>query len=175
MEGQQGRTHLSRRLYRIWNWQQANGAYREIACRDLLRQLQTRGLITLLAPLKATRQPGYRNRTVLPSSLDTTPLEGRVDPAFGGTVQIDLLIVNNHRFLILPWIKIANLASGILAQITRRLRHDWQTLYTHDHDLSSSAHTFGQCRPRSVGRRGVAGHVDCRSLFRAHPAKTAAR
>jgi hypothetical protein len=42
------------------------------------------------------------------------------------------LLVNNHRFLILPWIKIANLASWILAQVPRRLRQDWQTLYAHD-------------------------------------------
>ncbi len=201
-EGDQGRTHLSRRLCRIWDFRQANGAYREIACRDLLRQLQTRGLITLPSPLKAARQPGYRNRTVLSSSLDTTPLEGRVDHF--SAMQIELvsrtaqeklyngligayhylgygqgtgeqlkyvialetrplgaigfsaaawrvacrdhflgwndqarqsnlnLLVNNHRFLILPWIKIANLASWILAQVTRRLRHDWQALYAHD-------------------------------------------
>ena len=38
-EGSQGRSHLSRRLCRIWEWRQPNGAYREIACRDLLRQL----------------------------------------------------------------------------------------------------------------------------------------
>jgi hypothetical protein len=30
-EGHKGRTHLSRRLCRIWKWRQANGAYREIA------------------------------------------------------------------------------------------------------------------------------------------------
>jgi hypothetical protein len=42
------------------------------------------------------------------------------------------LVVNNHRFLILPWIKITNLASWILSQVTRRLRQDWQALYAHD-------------------------------------------
>jgi len=55
------------------------GAYREIACRDLLRQLEARGLITLPPPLKAARQPGYRNRTSLCHPLDTTLLEGRLD------------------------------------------------------------------------------------------------
>ncbi|MGH7450413.1 MAG: Druantia anti-phage system protein DruA [bacterium] len=42
------------------------------------------------------------------------------------------LVVNNHRFLILPGIKITNLASWILAQVTRRLRDDWQAVYAHD-------------------------------------------
>jgi hypothetical protein len=42
------------------------------------------------------------------------------------------LLVNNHRFLILPWIRIPNLASWILARVLRRLRHDWQQHYAHD-------------------------------------------
>lgn len=204
-EGHLGRTHLSQKLCRIWNFRQANGAYREIACRDLLRQLEQRDLLRLPAPLKKpSRKPGYRNRTCLPQSLDATPVQGRLDPALSQNLSIELvsrtaqekfyngligayhylgygqgtgeqlkyvitsktrplaaigfaaaawrvtcrdrfigwddqarqqhlnLLVNNHRFLILPWIKIANLASWILAQITRRLRHDWQTLYAHD-------------------------------------------
>lgn len=39
------------------------------------------------------------------------------------------LIVNNARFLILPWVSCRNLASRILALISRRLPHDWQTNY----------------------------------------------
>ncbi len=50
-EGSLGRTHLSRRLCRLWEWRQPNGAYREIACRDLLRQLVRRCLIRLPAAL----------------------------------------------------------------------------------------------------------------------------
>lgn len=41
------------------------------------------------------------------------------------------LIVNNARFLILPWIKCCNLASHILARISRRLAHDWHTHYAY--------------------------------------------
>ncbi|MGH7453457.1 MAG: hypothetical protein ACRENG_19060, partial [bacterium] len=89
-EGQQGRTHLSRRLCWLWNWRQANGAHREIACRDLLRQLEQRGLVVLPALLKKpSRRPGYRNRTVLPQALDATPLEGRVD--YFSAVEIALV------------------------------------------------------------------------------------
>lgn len=41
------------------------------------------------------------------------------------------LIVNNARFLILPWIKCRNLASRTLALISRRLPHDWYTRYAY--------------------------------------------
>jgi hypothetical protein len=39
------------------------------------------------------------------------------------------LVINNSRFLILPWIKIQNLASSILGTIGRRVGQDWETLY----------------------------------------------
>lgn len=38
-------------------------------------------------------------------------------------------VVNNNRFLILPWIRIKNLASHILAQSIRLLQLDWLRLY----------------------------------------------
>lgn len=41
------------------------------------------------------------------------------------------LLVNNARFLILPWVRVPHLASHILARITRRLRADWQAKYGH--------------------------------------------
>jgi Domain of unknown function (DUF4338) len=41
------------------------------------------------------------------------------------------LIVNNARFLILPWIRRKNLASRILALVSRRLPDDWQARYAY--------------------------------------------
>jgi hypothetical protein len=41
------------------------------------------------------------------------------------------LIVNNARFLILPWIHRKNLASRILALVSRRLPEDWQVRYAY--------------------------------------------
>jgi hypothetical protein len=41
------------------------------------------------------------------------------------------LIVNNARFLILPWIRCRNLASRVLALISRRLPEDWQARYAY--------------------------------------------
>jgi hypothetical protein len=39
------------------------------------------------------------------------------------------LIVNNARFLILPWVTSKNLASRILSCAVRQLPYDWQTRY----------------------------------------------
>lgn len=39
------------------------------------------------------------------------------------------LVVNNARFLILPWVRSHNLASRILANIAKRLPQDWQARY----------------------------------------------
>lgn len=38
-------------------------------------------------------------------------------------------IVNNLRFLILPWVKSPNLASWVLSKISKRLQMDWQDRY----------------------------------------------
>ena len=75
-EGAQGRSHLSNRLCELWDWRQANGRYRQIACRDLLRRLEAKGLIQLPPPLKAARRAGYRNTTRLPELWDAVALAG---------------------------------------------------------------------------------------------------
>lgn len=41
------------------------------------------------------------------------------------------LVVNNARFLILPWVHCPNLASAILARAARRLGDDWQQRYAY--------------------------------------------
>ena len=38
-------------------------------------------------------------------------------------------VVNNSRFLILPWVRVANLASQVLALAARRLAEDWSERY----------------------------------------------
>lgn len=38
-------------------------------------------------------------------------------------------MVNNNRFLILPWVRVKNLASHLLACTLKRLRQDWPRLY----------------------------------------------
>jgi hypothetical protein len=38
-------------------------------------------------------------------------------------------VVNNNRFLILPWVKIRNLASHLLSRTLKMLRNDWYSMY----------------------------------------------
>jgi hypothetical protein len=40
-------------------------------------------------------------------------------------------VVNNNRFLVLPWVKVPHLASHVLGRICRRLSSDWQEKYYH--------------------------------------------
>ena len=40
-------------------------------------------------------------------------------------------IVNNSRFLILPWVRMKNLASRILGGLAKRLPQDWSTRYNY--------------------------------------------
>ncbi|MGH8142916.1 MAG: Druantia anti-phage system protein DruA [Steroidobacteraceae bacterium] len=57
------------------------------------------------------------------------------------------LVVNNSRFLILPWIRRKNLASRILALISRRLPRDWLAAYAYSPVLLE---TFVE-KPRFTG------------------------
>ena len=41
------------------------------------------------------------------------------------------LVIDNPRFLILPWIRISNLGSHILAIVCGRFQHDWACRYNH--------------------------------------------
>lgn len=41
------------------------------------------------------------------------------------------LIANNARFLVLPWVRVPQLASHVLGRIARRLSQDWQRKYGH--------------------------------------------
>ena len=38
-------------------------------------------------------------------------------------------VVNNNRFLILPWVKIGNLASHLLSRTLKMLKTDWYSMY----------------------------------------------
>lgn len=78
-EGHRGRTHLSRRLCQLWQWRQPNGRFREIACRELLRRLDAKGLIGLPAGQNSGARAGYRHRARtldLFDRLAVSPLSG---------------------------------------------------------------------------------------------------
>jgi hypothetical protein len=67
------------------------------------------------------------------------------------------LIVNNARFLILPWARCRNLASRALALVTRRLGDDWRTCYGYSPVLLE---TFIE-KPRFVGTSYKAANWVC--------------
>ncbi len=208
-EGTQGRSHLSNRLCELWDWRQANGRFRQIACRDLLRRLEARGLIELPPRLRAARRAGYRNRTQVPELLNCAPLQGKLW-AFRDKLSLQIVsdseqralyrglvgtyhylgyqqatgaqlkylvycqdrpiaclsfgtaawkigprdqfigwsaesrrrnlrgVINNDRFVILPWVQIPCLASFLLARVVRQLRGDWQRVYGYDVALAES-------------------------------------
>lgn len=46
-------------------------------------------------------------------------------------VQGLAFIANNSRFLVLPWVRVSQLASHLLSQIARRIDADWQQRYRH--------------------------------------------
>jgi hypothetical protein len=229
-DGTQGRSHLSDRLCEIWDWRQANGRYRQIACRDLLRQLERRGMIELPPRLRAARRAGYRHRNPIqaPDLLNGTPLSGELrevrdqlrlqlitdtqplalyrrlvgtyhylgyqqatgaqlkylvyfqdrpiaclsfgpaawkigprDEFIGWSPQMRgrhlQWVVNNDRFLILPWVQIKTLASFLLGQVVQRLGQDWQAVYGHDLAL---AETFVE-KDRFPGTAYAAAHWIC--------------
>ena len=201
-EGYLGRSHISRRLCRIWNWRQDNGHYREITCRDLLGRLEAKGFIVLPPMLKPARRKGYTNKSSIPCTVDSTIFKTKLktikkqikleqvrgtskEKLFNGLigayhyigyfqgagkqlkyiVYLDKrpiacigfgvsalkvecrdkfigwnsearknnlnIVVDNSRFLILPWIKIPHLASYILGRTLKQLSADWEKHHCH--------------------------------------------
>ncbi len=195
---QQGRTFISRELCRIWNWQQPNGALKDMACRELLRRLDREGLIHLPAKKIDVNRRQKRLAPILLSpdihSLtgklkEFLPIELRmvrgspeetlhnslisryhylgycqiVGPHLKYLAYIEkhpvaclswgaaawkvacrdqfigwspstrsknlFLIIDNTRFLILPWVRIPHLASHLLSQNIKVLSSDWHHWY----------------------------------------------
>lgn len=199
--GEVGRKAFPRLVCQVWGWRQANGAWSECACRDLLLRLEERGERVL--PPRRSPRPRQRQLPVLP--LELIPLVGlEVSDPHADLTQVEVrpiateerlgwrlfmaryhylgyrapigehllyaafldeelvallgwaaaalraplreryigwdettkrrrlhLVVNNTRFLILPWVRVHNLASTVLAATLRRLSADWERAYGH--------------------------------------------
>ena len=54
------------------------------------------------------------------------------------------LVANNMRFLILPWVEVAHLASHILARVSRRVSDDWRHKYGHHIHLLETFVEYGR-------------------------------
>jgi hypothetical protein len=89
-DGHRGRSYISNRLCEIWDWRQDNGRFRQIACRHLLRRLESKGLVKLPPMLKPARRAGYENRVPALDLLDQSRLAGPL-PAMREELRIDLV------------------------------------------------------------------------------------
>ncbi len=87
--GAHGRTFISKNLCEHWDWRLHNGQLKDIACRDLLKRLEKRGLVQLPPPLRASRRPGYKNKTSLPKSFKEAPFSGPLKTL--STIEISMV------------------------------------------------------------------------------------
>jgi len=204
------RTKLSRFICKEFDWIQPNGKPQDVACREILRRLQTFGFVELPRP----RQDGNnshkmgecwrqeeldfpevaiegrltREQTLLLERVDNKsksqhfrrmmaqyhylgyrPMVGRsvkylihLDGTVVGGIswgsacwklgardrfigwdphlrQAHLQrLAGNHRFLILPKVRIKNLASAVLARAVKQVNKDWKTVYGIELELLES-------------------------------------
>ena len=71
---QWNRTRLSRELCAAWDWRNAAGRLKDMACRTLLLKLEARGQIRL-PPRRIPPVNGQRNRRIAEAAHDSSPLE----------------------------------------------------------------------------------------------------
>jgi hypothetical protein len=72
-----GRKHISRQLCRLWDWRQPSGRLKDMACREILLTLNSKGLISLPPPLKNANN--HRRNKVIPEIVvDQTPLQEHI-------------------------------------------------------------------------------------------------
>src|SRR5205807_5979074 len=69
------RTRLSRELCAAWNWRNAAGRLKDMACRSLLLKLEAQGQIRL-PPRRTASVNGLRNRQALQLEHDQSSIEG---------------------------------------------------------------------------------------------------
>ena len=69
------RSKLSRHLCELWNWRGPNHQIKDISCRDMLRDLDKKGLIVLPAPQNVSRVCG-KHVPIEHMSHDMTPVTG---------------------------------------------------------------------------------------------------
>lgn len=91
------RTRLSRQLCAAWNWRNAAGRLKDMACRSLLLKLEARGQIQL-PPRRTASVNGLRHRQAGPLDHDQSMIEGplqslrpmRVQPVAEGSAEAGL-------------------------------------------------------------------------------------
>lgn len=83
------RTRLSRELCSVWNWRNAAGRLKEMACRTLLLKLEARGQIRL-PPRRTASVNGARNQSIAEVAHDQSPIQGELEAL--RPLQLDPLV-----------------------------------------------------------------------------------
>ena len=97
-EGEKGRTYISRRVCEAWGWRTPKGKLRDMQCREVLRELERKGLIELPPRRKSCPQKGYKNRTSLGGEEGTLDLFGRdLDCSLRGLGDLSIEMVRGTR------------------------------------------------------------------------------
>ena len=86
------RTRLSKELCRRWDWVAANGQYKDMAARSLLRKLDAEGLICLPAAVGSANNAFRHRAAEFELTLDETPTEG----ALAGLVPLHVSPVDGE-------------------------------------------------------------------------------
>lgn len=81
------RTRVSRELCAAWDWRNAKGLLKDMACRTLLLKLERAGHITLPTPLKSSNNH-LRKRSIDPGSHSTQPIASDLH----GVAPIDITL-----------------------------------------------------------------------------------
>ena len=138
------RTHISKILCQKWNWVQPNGRLKDMACRELLLTLHRKGLLDYPRPI----QKAYNQRRTGPKKvkIDTTPVAciGWGSAAWAVQSREEFIgwtkpvknknlhfVMNNTRFLVLPWVTVKCLASKVLSLNIKRISTDWIKIYNY--------------------------------------------
>ena len=103
-----GRTRLSEELCELWGWRTASGHPKEMACRTLLRKLDSGGLIALPAPrrpanneLRNRKRPGVAHETdpIEVALRDLTPLHVTVVESRGPDFDLFGCLLDKYHYL----------------------------------------------------------------------------
>jgi len=74
---EKGRTYISRYVCEVWDWRQANGSLKDMACRDLLLRLHRKGIIKLPPSQLKVRRRNHPPECVQ-LEFPPDPLEGNL-------------------------------------------------------------------------------------------------
>lgn len=119
--------------FRLFNIQLVNKTSWEPLWDYLVRSYHYLGYVKMFGP-RLKYLVFYRERPIAALSYNRAALHVGVRDTFLGWTPAQkqkLLshVINNNRFLILPWVRVKNLASHLLAVTLKRLVLDWPALY----------------------------------------------